>query len=81
MAAVVAPLSKGSTPGVTAPERLDEAFAATPRAAFLPVEVRDRWREDRVIAAFGTAFARAARAGGHAALAEALDAGALGGAG
>ncbi len=47
MAAVVAPLSKGSTPGVTAPERLDEAFAATPRAAFLPVEVRDRWREDR----------------------------------
>lgn len=33
--------------GETSRERLDAAFAATPRAAFLPEEVRDLWRENR----------------------------------
>lgn len=36
--------------GETSRERLDAAFAATRRAAFLPEEVRDRWREDRPLA-------------------------------
>lgn len=52
------------------------AMAAAARAAF-----EDHWREDRVIAAFGATFARAARAGGHLALAGRLEEGALEGAG
>lgn len=48
------------------------AMAAAARRAF-----EARWREDRVMAAYGAAFARAARAGGHLALAEALEAGAF----
>jgi glycosyltransferase involved in cell wall biosynthesis len=52
------------------------AMAVAARRAF-----EDRWREDRVIAAFGAAFARAARTGGHVALADALDAGSLTGKG
>ena len=52
------------------------AMAAAGRRAF-----EARWREDRVLAAYGAAFARAARAGGHLALAEALEAGAFEGQG
>ncbi len=48
------------------------AMAAAARQAF-----EERWREDRVMAAYGAAFARAAGAGGHAALAGRLEAGAF----
>lgn len=48
------------------------AMAAGARAAFA-----DTWREDRVLAAYGAAFARAARAGGHGDLAALLEAGAF----
>lgn len=48
------------------------AMAATARQAFV-----DHWHEDRVLAAYGAEFAQAARAGGHAALADLLDRGAL----
>jgi glycosyltransferase involved in cell wall biosynthesis len=48
------------------------AMAAAGRAAF-----EARWREDRVLAAYGAAFARAARDGGHDGLARVLEAGAL----
>ncbi len=48
------------------------AMAAAARQAF-----GARWREDRVLAAYGATFARAARAGGHLALADRLDAGAF----
>jgi len=48
------------------------AMAAAARQAF-----EDHWREDRVLAAYGAQFAQAARAGGHVALADLLDGGAL----
>jgi glycosyltransferase involved in cell wall biosynthesis len=48
------------------------ALSQAARAAF-----GEFWREDRVMAAYGAAFARAARAKGDAALAVALEAGAF----
>lgn len=48
------------------------AMSQAARAAF-----GEHWREDRVLAAYGAAFARAARAKGDDALAAALDAGAF----
>ena len=48
------------------------AMAEAARSAF-----EARWREDRVIAAFGAAFAAAARAGGRPELARRLEAGAF----
>ena len=48
------------------------AMAAAARRAF-----EERWREDRVMVAYGAQFAQAARAGGHGALADLLDAGAF----
>lgn len=48
------------------------ALSQAARAAF-----GEFWREDRVMAAYGAAFARAARAKGDAALAMALEAGAF----
>lgn len=48
------------------------AMAGAARSAF-----EARWREDRVIAAFGAAFAAAARAGGRPELARRLEAGAF----
>lgn len=48
------------------------SMAAAARRAF-----EDYWREDRVIAAFGAAFAQAARRRGHLDLAERLEAGAF----
>ena len=53
-----------------APARARMAKAA--RASFEAI-----WREDRVLAAFGATFARAAHARGHLDLARALEAGAL----
>ena len=47
-------------------------MAAAGRAAF-----ETNWIEERVMAAYGEAFARAAHARGHHELARALDAGAF----
>ncbi|MGB5871512.1 MAG: glycosyltransferase family 4 protein [Albidovulum sp.] len=47
-------------------------MAAKARASFENI-----WHEDRVMAAYGATFARAARRGGHDALAKALEAGAF----
>ncbi|WP_461306780.1 glycosyltransferase family 4 protein, partial [Albidovulum sp.] len=52
-----------------------ESRAARSRAA--RAAFAEHWREDRVIAAYGAAFARAARRKGHAALARRREAGAL----
>ncbi len=51
---------------------LRNALAARARASFAAI-----WHEDRVMAAYGASFAKAAHRGGHKALAKALDAGAF----
>ncbi len=58
--------------GIQADAQKRAALSEAARAAFTGI-----WREDRVLAAYGAALARAARRKGDRALAAALDAGAF----